>query len=80
MNTEKGRDLGCKELIKEQDTWFRFEIDDVKYIIVPNKTSALNLINHIENRKKIGDNIANRQIKDLLISKVTISEDLEGDM
>ena len=80
INTDKGRALGCKAMEKDEKTWLKFNVDDIKYLIVPDKIAAQRLIKYIERKRKFGSKSLTRQQKNILISKVTIASDLEGDI
>ena len=66
-NTEKGRDKYSEALAGDESTWFKFEIDNIEYIIVPGEQEALDLITAINRmkRKTLRD-------KQRLISKIEV--------
>lgn len=68
-NTDKGRTTFSNVLAKDSSTWFRFGIDDIEYIIVPNEEEALRLIRYISRMRKC--KLAD---KHKLISKIEIAE------
>jgi len=68
--TEKGRFVFSSALSKKKKTWFRFETKDVEFIIVPDENHALKMISEIRMMRK------SARDKDLLISKIDISEKL----
>lgn len=57
--------------------WLKFEYEDIKYIIVPNHTEKLALIEHIIDR--FGEDIGRDNDKYILISKILVLDDIRRD-
>ena len=70
-NNEKGREKFTKALIKQKDTWFSFDVDNIEYIIVPNVQAANEIISKVSGMRK------NRIIKNKLISKIEIMDKIQ---
>lgn len=66
--TKKGMELYSKALGRFRNTWFRFGVDDIEYIIVPKEIDAVKMITEIRKMRK-----RDKREKDLLISKIEIS-------
>ena len=74
-NNDKGIDTYSKVLSKNIDSWFKYQIEDIEYIIVPDEKEAMKLIRFIRRMK--GDkkiHFWNSLEKDILISKITIAD------
>ena len=71
-NTAEGRNKYSEALASDESTWFKFEVDDIEYIIVPNEEEALKMIKYINNLRK-------RALRDKqrLISKIEIAEKIQ---
>ena len=78
-NVLKKRSTINRELqnIEYQNIWLRFEYEDIKYIIVPNRTERIELIKFIN---LLPDNNFRDEIdKDILISRILVLEEIRGD-
>lgn len=69
--TENGLSIYSSALARNKKSWFNFGVKDVEYIIVPDEKQALRMITEIRNMRR-----KSAKDKDLLISKVEISEKL----
>lgn len=81
-NVLKKRSTINRELqnIEYQNIWLRFEYEDIKYIIVPNRTERIELIKFInllpDNNFRDDDGEID---KDILISRILVLEEIRGD-
>ena len=81
-NVLKKRSTINRELqnIEYQDIWLKFEYEDIKYIIVPNRTERIELIKFInllpDNNFRDDDGEID---KDILISRILVLEKIRGD-
>lgn len=81
-NVLKKRSTINRELqnIEYQDIWLKFEYEDIKYIIVPNRTERIELIKFInllpDNNFRDDDGEID---KDILISRILVLEEIRGD-
>ncbi len=66
-NTVKGRDKFSEALATDESTWFKFDIDNIEYIIVPDEDNALKMITAINRMRK-----KTTRDKHRLISKIEI--------
>lgn len=75
--TPEGRNIFNEALAsnKCKTTWFRFNPEDVCYLIVPNEIEASNLINFINTRLRKLD----RNTRNILISKIEITSKIAKD-
>ncbi len=64
--TKKSCNLYSGVLVKHQESWLRFDWDDVKYIIVPNESDSIAVIELINSFD------INEMCKSLLISKIVV--------
>ena len=73
----EGREIYNRALASEKckSAWFCFNPDEICYLIVPNESAALNLINFINSRKIKLD----RRTKNALISKIEITSKIVHD-
>ena len=72
--TGKICDIYSSALEKHKKAWLRFEWDDVKYIIVPNENRSTEIIDFIRGLD------TEDTCKDVLISKIEVSERFLGDV
>lgn len=81
-NVLKKRSTINRELqnIEYQNIWLRFEYEDIKYIIVPNRIERIELIKFInllpDNNFRDDDGKID---KDILISRILVLEEIRGD-
>lgn len=81
-NVLKKRSTINRELqnIEYQNIWLRFEYEDIKYIIVPNRIERIELIKFInllpDNNFRDDDGEID---KDILISRILVLEEIRGD-
>lgn len=70
-NTEQGREAYSQALALEENssTWFKFSIEDIVYLIVPDETASIDLINYIQSNLDNLDDIDQKK----LISKIEIA-------
>ncbi len=66
-NTAEGRNKFSEALALDEKTWFKFGIDNIEYIIVPDEDEALKMITAIDKMK--GKTLSDKQ---RLISKIEI--------
>ncbi len=71
-NTAEGRNKYSEALASDESTWFKFGVDDIEYIIVPNEEEALKMIASINRLKK-----RTLHDKQRLISKIEIAEKIQ---
>lgn len=79
LNTVKGRNAFSEALALEQNQiyWFRFSIDDIVYLIVPNEGEAIKLIEYIQ--EELGGQLSAME-KNKLISKIEIASQFEKNL
>ena len=53
-NTEKGRKVYSEALAKDKSTWFKFDVDKIEYIIVPDEANAIDMIKAINGLQPSG--------------------------
>ena len=72
-NTSEGRNKYSEALATYKSTWFRFDTDNIEYIVVPDEKEALQMITYINKLK-------NRTMNDKqkLISKIEISQKIQN--
>lgn len=81
-NVLKKRNTINSELqnIEYQNIWLRFEYEDIKYIIVPNRTERIELIKFINLLPDNNFRDGNSEIdKGILISRILVLEEIRGD-
>lgn len=71
-NTAEGQNKFSEALALDDSTWFKFGIEDIEYIIVPDEPEALDMINAIRNMKK-----KTLRDKHRLISKIEIADKIQ---
>lgn len=74
-NNDNGRRFYSDALISHKETWLKFEVNDIKYIIVPDKEKADEIIRFIIDELKIKD-----FEKYQLISKIELAENFDRDL
>lgn len=78
-NTEEGRQIYSKALSaqKNSSVWLDFSVDEIVYIIVPDESAAINLIEYIRRKLKKGTSWMD---KNRLISKIEIAENFRKNL
>ncbi len=74
-NNDKGLQTYSNALSKQREAWFRFKVEDIEYVIVPNENEANRLISFIRRMKGLqGIHKWKVAEKYALISKIEVSE------
>lgn len=72
--TERGRDIYSRALQDHEETWIKFDWEDIRYIIVPDDNALHKIINVISNLS------INERERYLLISKIEVSARFTEDL
>lgn len=74
-NTEKGRRSYSDTLNKHENSWFKFQLEDIEYIIVPDEIQAQKLMGYIARMRTFRDQGKwKMQDKRYLISKIEVAD------
>lgn len=76
-NTDKGKEIYNQVLREHPECWFKFEWDEVLYIIVPDEEAVKHTIKFI---RELDDSVIKDDEKDMLISKIEISRQFADNM
>lgn len=80
-NNDKGLEVYSKALAKNPRAWFRFQIEDIEYIIVKNEEEAKRLISFIRRMKGVnGVHKWKSDEKDEMIRRIEIAEKFDKNL